>query len=55
MMRSFANFKVRILLILLEQAINKHLKMITFNPFTPNAPFLYSLETSENLTVFWCF
>ena len=37
-MRLFANFKVRILLILLEQAINKHLKMITFNPFTPNAP-----------------
>ena len=24
------------------------------NPFVPNAPFLYSLKTSENLTVF-CF
>ena len=24
------------------------------NPFVPNAPFLYSLKTSENLTVFWC-
>ena len=39
MTRSFANSKVRILLILLEQVINKHLMMITFNPFTPNAPF----------------
>ena len=26
-----------------------------FNPFVPNAPFLYPLKTSENLTVFWCF
>ena len=26
-----------------------------FNPFFPNAPFLYPLKTSENLTVFWCF
>ena len=25
------------------------------NPFVPNAPFLYTLETSENLTVFSCF
>ena len=23
--------------------------------FVPNAPFLYPLKTSENLTVFWCF
>ena len=26
-----------------------------FNPFVPNAPFLYPLKTSENLTVFSCF
>ena len=25
------------------------------NPFVPNAPFLYPLKKSENLTVFWCF
>ena len=28
---------------------------LTFNPFVPNSPFLYSLKTSENLTVFWYF
>ena len=26
-----------------------------FNPFVPNASFLYPLKTSENITVFWCF
>ena len=26
-----------------------------FNSFLPNAPFIYPLKTSENLTVFWCF
>ena len=26
-----------------------------FNTFVPNAPFLYPLKTSENLTVLWCF
>ena len=26
-----------------------------FNPFIANAPFLYSLKTSENLTIFRCF
>ena len=25
------------------------------NPFILNVPFLYSLETSENRKVFWCF
>ena len=25
-----------------------------FNPFVPNAPFLYSLQT-ENRKFFWCF
>ena len=25
------------------------------NPFVPNAPFLYTLKTSENRKVFWCF
>ena len=24
------------------------------NPFVPNAPFYYPLNTSENLPVFWC-
>ena len=28
---------------------------IYFNPFVPNAPFLYPLKTSENRKVFWCF
>ena len=28
---------------------------IDLNPFFPNAPFLYSLKKSENLTIFWCF
>ena len=27
----------------------------TLNPFVPNAPFLYSLKTLENLKDFWCF
>ena len=26
-----------------------------FNPFVPNAPFLYPLKTSENRKVFLCF
>ena len=26
-----------------------------FNPFVPNAPFLYHMKTSENFTVFWSF
>ena len=26
-----------------------------FNPFAPNAPFLYHLKTSENRTLFWRF
>ena len=30
-------------------------KIKKINPFVPNAPFLYPLKTSENLTVFWCF
>ena len=25
------------------------------NPFVPNVPFLYTLEISENLKIFWCF
>ena len=28
-------------------------KLLLFNPFTPHAPFLYSLKTSENLTLHW--
>ena len=26
-----------------------------FNPFVPNASYLYPLKTSENIKVFWCF
>ena len=26
-----------------------------FNPFVPNAPFLYLLKISENRAIFWCF
>ena len=29
--------------------------MDILNPFVPNAPFLYPLKTSENLTAFCCF
>ena len=29
--------------------------LLQFNTFVPNASFLYPLEISENLTVFWCF
>ena len=29
--------------------------LIFINPSVPNAPFIYPLKTSENLTVFWCF
>ena len=28
---------------------------VSFNPFVPNAFFLYPLKSSENLAVFWCF
>ena len=30
-------------------------KKSEFNPFAPNAPFLYPLKTSKNPKVFWCF
>ena len=35
--------------------VNHNIINGTFNPFVPDAPFLYSLKTSKNLTVFWCF
>ena len=31
------------------------LRLYKLNHFFPNAPFLYSLKTSENCRVFWCF
>ena len=31
------------------------INFLFINPFAPNAPFLYSLKTLENLTVSWCF
>ena len=38
----------------------RHLKkqgtsFTTFNPFVPNAPFIYALKTSEKIKVFWYF
>ena len=44
--------------LLLAQRINlKTLAKLyrAINPFVPNAPFLYPLKISDNLTVFWCF
>ena len=32
----------------------KPFKNYFFNPFVPNAPFLYPLKT-ENRKIFWCF
>ena len=29
--------------------------VLLFNPFVPNAPFLYPLKTSQNRKIFWCF
>ena len=34
------------------QIFQKRKQSACFNPFVPNAPFLYPLKTSENLTVF---
>ena len=36
-------------------SVRKPRNEICINPFVPNAPFLYPLKTSENLSVFWCF
>ena len=33
----------------------QYVRPLLFNPFVPNAPFLYPLKTSENCKVFWCF
>ena len=46
-----------------SQSLNLFVQMFPFisvlssslNQVLPNAPFLYTLKTSENLTVFWCF
>ena len=35
--------------------LNLHGFIGYINPFSPNAPFLYPLKTSENRKVFWCF
>ena len=41
----------------MPEFLTEHLlwRLCKFNPFVPNAPLLYSLKTSENLTVFRCF
>ena len=33
----------------------KRAEKTAFNPFVPNAPFLYPLKTTENRKVFWYF
>ena len=33
----------------------KHLVKYFINPFVPNAPFFYPLETWESRIFFWCF
>ena len=33
----------------------KTTSLVIINPFVPNSLFLYSLKTSENRQVFWCF
>ena len=44
---------MRIKLLLGEYVL--HVAVVLFNPFVSNASFLYPLQTSENLTFFWCF
>ena len=34
---------------------DKLIEQFLFNPFVPDASFLYPLKTLENLMVFWCF
>ena len=40
-----------------ERIFLNHLLAIwdQLKPFVPNSPFLYTLKTTENLTIFWCF
>ena len=38
-----------------EILLKRKCEINVINPFVPNVSFLYSLKTSENLTVFWCF
>ena len=38
------------------ELISKNMFVFRFlDPFAPNLPFLYTLKTWKNLTVFWCF
>ena len=41
--------------ILYRKILNQRRIQCPVNPFVPNAPFLYLLKISKNLTVFWCF
>ena len=43
------------LLFMLSVILVHKYSRIPFNPFVPNAPFLYPLKTSEKLSVFLCF
>ena len=49
----FTTYKLIWKLILLKEYSCCHTNQ--FSSFVPNAPFLYSLKTSENLTIFRCF
>ena len=48
----FFFFVVLIIIKVVTCLVTISAKMIFFNPFVPNAAFLYPLKTSENLDVF---
>ena len=41
--------------VVFETSTESNIAKECFIPFVPNAPFLYPLKTSENLTAFGCF
>ena len=51
--REFYQFRI-IQINFCQLFVQFHSKWLFINPFVPNAPFLYYVKTSENLTVF-CF
>ena len=38
-----------------DNTLHNKKSSITINPFVANVPFLYTLKTSENFSIFWCF
>ena len=51
----FARWLCKFLRIFLFSYFARNVHLSHFNPFFPNAPFLYPLKISDYLTVFWCF